>query len=1733
MVRRFTGFLFLAIGSTAFAQQQVISTIAGTPFTFPPSPLPALNAPLGRVGGVAIDTHGNVYVADPQNNLVERFVPGGQMTVVAGNGILGFSGDGGPATSASLNGPYGLAVDSAGNLYIADQYNSRIRKVSGGTITTVAGGGSSLSSGVPATSASLYYPAGVAVDSAGNLYIADTGNGLIREVSGGTITTVAGNGSFFTGGGDGGPATRAALSFPQGVAVDLAGNVYIADTNDNTIRKVSGGTIITLAGNLIPGFSGDGGPAASAVLNGPTALAVDPAGSLYIADTNNNLIRKVSNGTIATFAGNGNPAFSGDGGSATSASLFAPAGVAVDAVGNIYIADGTNERVRKVSSGIIATVAGNGAYSFSGDGGAATSAALNGPTGITLDSAGNLYLVDSFNNRIRKISGGTITTVAGNGLASFSGDGGPATSASLNPVNGVAVDLAGNLYFSDTLNNRIRKVSGGTISTVAGNGNQGYSGDGGLATSASLFDPVGLALDSAGNLYIADSGNNVIRKVSGRTIETVAGSGKCGSFTDGIPATSASLCNPFGVAIDAGGNLYIADTNSSAIRKVSGGILTTVAGGGNSLSLGGEQPATSVSLNFPYAIAVDAAGDLYIADTGNAAIRKVSGGMITTVAGNGNAGLSGDGGPAVNASLNSPEGVFVDPAGNLYIGDTGNNRIREVRANPPTFTASPLGLTFTAVIGALAPPAQMIHIAGSVANLAFTAQANGAPWLTLSATSGTLPFDLQVGVDASQLAAGAYIGTVTITVPAATTAPINVQVAFVVSAAATQRLTLSASSLSFSVTQGAAPTTSQLTLTNQGSGSLNFTATSTSKWISVSPASGSVTAASPVSLTVTANPGTLVPGSYTGTLVIASSNTGQAINVPVTLTINPPLQKIVLSQLGFTFIAVASGGTVLPQTLGIVNGGAGSMNWTAQAITASGSSCGFLSLSTSSGSVAQPLVDTSPVDVSINAQGQGLAPGSYYCQIQVSAVNASNSPQSALVVLDVLPAGSNPGPNVQPSGLVFTNVAGNENPGSKIVMAANVTGIDINFDSSVAYGPSGSGWLQYLPLAATVAPDQPAQIVVQPDFSSLTAGVYRATLTLSFDDGSIRSVGILAVLAPAGTTPASRDVSVRGEPPATGCTPHMLYPIFTQLGAGPNIPAGWPAAIFAEVVDDCSNPVDTGSLVASFSNGDVPLPLMDMQHGQWAASWTPGVIKATGVTVTINAMSSMLSGSAQETTGLASGESQPIVAAQPVSPVTLTPGPFAPGDLMLIQGTGLADAQAPSSSSTLLAIGPEVAPLLYVNPTQVIAMVPPDILVNSTPQLAISRDTSTILLPAVSIAATHPAIWSKDGTGQGQALIYNATSSATTLADASNPAQAGGGIIIYCSGLGAVDAQDNAINVPTVTIGGAPATVSYSGRALAGSYPQGGAPMLLGVVSATSAGLYQITATVPTGLANGPASVIVSSAGQTSQTGVTMMVAGQSSQAPSILPGGVVNAASYAAVPVAPGSLVAIFTSPLAVQPATATTASLLNSLSGVSVTFNGIAAPMAGVSPSGAFPFVTAQVPFEVLAVGQTSATVPVAIALNGVPSAAISTQIVASSPGIFTIPATGQGNAVLVNLADNSIAAPSGSIPGLFTHAIPRGQSAFFYVTGLGAMTPSVVDGSGACPSMTSGCSANATPTVLVGGVPAQVSFAGQAGGFPGVMQINIAIPQNAPTGSSVSLTVKSADGTVTSNTATIAVQ
>lgn len=668
--------------SFAFAQQYVISTIAGggPPYT----PAVGVNVSIGQPLRVAADSSGNIYFSS--SNSVFRLDAGGTLTLVAGNSKPGFSGDGGPATNALLNSPQGLAVDAAGNVYIADSGNNRVRKVSpSGVITTVAGNGSPGLSGDtgPATSAQLHLPSGVAVDSSGNLYIADTANYVVRKVTAdGIITSFAGN--TLTGyAGDGVPAYDAVFSSIEDVAVDANGNVYIADTGNGAIRKVdSTATITTVAGTGVSAYSGDGGQATKAQLYSPYSVALDSSGNMYIAEYADSRIRKVtSQGTISTIAGTGAAGYGGDNGPAASAQLNSPEGVAVDAAGNVYIADVWNNRIRKISSsGTISTVAGNGLISYSGDGFAAIHAQLNAPEGVAVDAAGMVYISDTANNRVRAISpGGVINTIAGNGTAGSSGDGGPAASAQLNQPLGLALDAAGNLYIADFGNSRVRKVSpGGAISTVAGTNSSGYAGDGGPATNAELSEPFGVAVDGAGNLYISEFGNSRVRKVSADgTITTVAGTGSTTYGGDGGPATNAALKGPEGVALDAAGNLYIADTGNHRIRQVSpAGIITTVAGTGAPGVSGDGGQATEAQLVAPSTVTVDVAGNLYIADESSRIRRVAPDGTIATIAGSGVRGYAGDGGPATNAQLNSPAQIAVDPAGELYVADAGNSAVR-------------------------------------------------------------------------------------------------------------------------------------------------------------------------------------------------------------------------------------------------------------------------------------------------------------------------------------------------------------------------------------------------------------------------------------------------------------------------------------------------------------------------------------------------------------------------------------------------------------------------------------------------------------------------------------------------------------------------------------------------------------------------------------------------------------------------------------------------------------------------------------------------------------------------------------------------------------------------------------------------------------------------------------------------------------------------------------------------
>jgi uncharacterized protein (TIGR03437 family) len=705
------------------AQPYAISTFAGG---LPPAtPATATAVSIGDPPRVATDSSGNVYFGSLHS--IFKVDLSGSLTRIAGTGRAGYSGDGGPATAAQFQYPNGIVADPQGNLYVSDRSVHVIRRISsGGIVSTIAGTGAAgfLGDGGPATAAQLNLPAGLALDSSGNLYVADSGNNCVRRISGGIITTFAGNSAYGQAyGGDGGRATSAYLSGPSGVAVDSTGNVYIADTFNDRVRMVAlGGMIQTFAGTGLPGPVVDHVPATSSPLFLPADVAVGPSGAIYIADFGNSLVRMVVNGTLTTVAGSASGAPPANGLTAVSVRLNGPTGLAVDSAGNLYFAEGSigsgsglaggDFRVWQVTAeGLFFAFAGNGWKSFSGDGGPASLAQFNVPAGGFRDAQGNIYIADSANHRVRMIApDGAIVTIAGTGIAGFSGDGSPATGAQLNTPLAVAVNSFGEIFIADSGNARIRKIySNGAIGTYAGNGTAAFFGDGGNASLAALHLPCALAVDKFDSLYVADSLDFRVRKIDiGQNISTLAGTGTQGSSGDGGPAIDAQLVSPVGVAADSSDNIYIADGGSNTLRMVSpAGIISTVPAG----PLSGLQ-----------GIAVDGAGNLVLADAVANQVRQVSpAGTVSTIAGNGTCCYSGDGGAAVLAQLNQPWGLFPDGAGGLYIADSGNNAIRLLRpgSGAPAIAAVVNGASNLA--GAIAP-GEVVVIFGTGIGPALLAQ---------------------------------------------------------------------------------------------------------------------------------------------------------------------------------------------------------------------------------------------------------------------------------------------------------------------------------------------------------------------------------------------------------------------------------------------------------------------------------------------------------------------------------------------------------------------------------------------------------------------------------------------------------------------------------------------------------------------------------------------------------------------------------------------------------------------------------------------------------------------------------------------------------------------------------------------------------------------------------------------------------------------------------------------------
>lgn len=491
---------------------------------------------------------------------------------------------------------------------MADQNSCKIRKISSsGLVSTLAGSGQSGSADGEGSLAKFFYPVSVAVDGNGNVYVADNYNNKIRKVTpSGFVSTFAGSGLQ---GSTDGQGTAASFYEPRGVALDANGNVYVSDSQNKKIRKISPtGLVSTLAGSGLEGSIDGNGAAASFYL--PTGIAVDANGYVYVAG--NELIRKISPaGFVTRLAGTNSN--SGTDGQGTATSLSSPSGVAIDAAGNFYVSDYYKRKILKISSkGLGNTLAGP---FIEGPG---TAAGFDHPTGVTVDVNGNVYVAVEDSNIIRKISpSGLVSTVAGSGTkGSADGQG---IAASFHYPTDVAVDANGNLYVADRNNNKIRKISStGLVSTLAGSGIVG-SADG-QGTVASFQYPYGLAVDATGNVYVADTKNLKIRKISSTgLVTTLAGSGKVGGID--AQGTEATFGNPTSLAIDAKGNLYVTDGNN--IRKISStGLVSTIAGSGNPGSTDGQ--GLLASFSSPNGVAIDANGDLYVADEGNSKIRKIT-----------------------------------------------------------------------------------------------------------------------------------------------------------------------------------------------------------------------------------------------------------------------------------------------------------------------------------------------------------------------------------------------------------------------------------------------------------------------------------------------------------------------------------------------------------------------------------------------------------------------------------------------------------------------------------------------------------------------------------------------------------------------------------------------------------------------------------------------------------------------------------------------------------------------------------------------------------------------------------------------------------------------------------------------------------------------------------------------------------------------------------------------------
>jgi uncharacterized protein (TIGR03437 family) len=805
----------------------------------------------------------------------------------------------------------------------------------------------------------------------------------------------------------------------------------------------------------------------------------------------------------------------------------------------------------------------------------------------------------------------------------------------------------------------------------------------------------------------------------------------------------------------------------------------------------------------------------------------------------------------------------------------------------PLLSVTPNPLVFNVQAGSQTNSNILLNVFTNLTALSFTASATmtlvpALNWLTVSSASGSAPTTIAVTVNASVLPPGTFTGSVTIKASTASPNQIVIPVTVNVPSTGAAVLSVSATPITFSLAVGGSSALVQRTVSNTGAGFLSFTASVDpaypAAWLTVTPSGGSVSVATPDTLLISASPGSLAAGTY-GSDILVSGN-GTVVHIPVTMTIGPAGAQILLSQVGLSFIGVAGAGNPSPQTFGILNSGVGSLDWTAAATTLSGGN--WLQLNTTSGTVNRPLLDVSLLTVSVNISA--LSPGDYYGKI-VIAGDALNSGQLVTVLCSVLPSGSDPGPEVRPSGLIFIGPPGGK-PAPQPVGITNLIAQSVSF-TSTPLTLDGAKWLGQSPVNATVAPNVPGTMNVQSDDTNLPAGVLRGVVTLLFQDGTSTNVNVLNVVAAgasAGGSAVGETAWLALHPRASSCSSPNLEVQFISFQTGFQATLGKPATVSVKVVDDCGNPLVPASgagtsVTASFSNGDPGLTLVSEGGGQWSGTWIPSQLPASGTAaivtvhaafVSLGSQVTLQTGTNQVTGTLLSGTAPSSGSAINMASLALS-APAGAGSLISIFGTNMASQSGTAPSlplptdieGTEVLLGGVSLPLLYSSAGQINAQIPYDISPNTQQQLVVQSGGAVSVPVLYSVAAAQPGIFTQNLQGTGQGVILD--SGELRYAEPGTPAARGETVVIYCTGLGAVTPAvqpgapapypfATAVNPVSVSIGGVSAQVTFAG--LTPGY----------------AGLYQVNAVVPAGVAVGNAvPVTVTVAGQASNV-VTMAV---------------------------------------------------------------------------------------------------------------------------------------------------------------------------------------------------------------------------------------------------------------------